>query len=261
MSVELTTIKGGINRLRTKGKARADSLFKLTNGYVSTSGTIKRRPGTIRTASLPAGTFGLVGFEGKFHVFATSLVSGLPSDYVCHVLRHPAGSSVDLKKIHFAKPFLAALYVVAEFDNDDEDVYHFWLQQADVWEADTEYSANEFVTPTTLNGLVYRATRLGEPKPSWAANAPRTVGDFVEPTIYNEYFYEAIETEGDSPRSAGIEPIWPTNSGETIIENSDSEEADENTSASPPAPPSQDSPQATTVARYARIAALRGGFL
>lgn len=168
--------------------------------------------------------------------------------YVTHVLKHP--DNLALKKIHFASPYLGALYVVAEYVNDD--VYHFWLQAAEDWAADTEYSANQFAQPTTPNGLVYKATRLGDPNPSWAPNVPREVADLIEPTTYNEYYYEVVETNGDSPRSAGIEPIWPTNTGETIVENSETAEADENTSVSPPAPPSADNPQADTLERYRR---------
>jgi hypothetical protein len=256
MSVELTTIRGGINRLRVKGKARADSLYKLTNGYVNEDGSISNRPGTVRVATLPAGTFGLVGFAGKLHVFATSLIA-VPDGYVCHVLKHPDDQA--LKKVHFAVPFLGALYVVAEFANGD--IYHFWLQPADAWQANHEYAANEFVTPTTPNGFVYKATRLDDPNPSWAPNVPRTVGDLIEPTVYNEYFYEAVETNGDSPRSASIEPIWPTNTGEQITENSEAQVPDENTSVAPPAPPSGNQPQQAVLDKYMRSIAGRGGVL
>lgn len=245
----LTVIKGGLSRLRTKGAALKDTLFKLTNGHVTFEKTVVRRPGTLRHATLPSGTFGLLGFDGGFHVFATSVVASLPADVTLHVLLHPGGE--DLKKIHFAKPYLGAIYVVAEFDNDD--VYHFWLQPAeDDWQADTEYSANEFVTPTTPNGFVYKATRLGDAKQSWAPNVPREVGDEIEPTTYNEYYYEAIEANGDNPRSAEFEPVWPTNTGETIIENAASEESDENESVSGPEPPSANRPQVDRTGRYRR---------
>lgn len=51
-SVALTTVRGGINRQRTKGGALEDSLYDLVNGYVSESKTVVVRPGTFRHANL-----------------------------------------------------------------------------------------------------------------------------------------------------------------------------------------------------------------
>lgn len=55
-SVALTTIKGGINRQRTKGGALEDSLYDLVNCYVTKSKTVKIRPGTPRIANLFSAT-------------------------------------------------------------------------------------------------------------------------------------------------------------------------------------------------------------
>jgi hypothetical protein len=41
--VPVTTLRGGINRLRTKGGARADELYDLLNGYVDQAGGISNR--------------------------------------------------------------------------------------------------------------------------------------------------------------------------------------------------------------------------
>jgi hypothetical protein len=97
----LTTIAGGINRLRTKGAASRDALFDLLNGYVTMSNTVVPRPGTNRNADLtmggtvPAGTTkGLVAFEDGFWVFSNTPVGDVPDNYNCVVLVHPAVNSV-----------------------------------------------------------------------------------------------------------------------------------------------------------------------
>jgi hypothetical protein len=41
--IPLTAIKGGINRTRTKGGARADTLYDLLNVYVTEDGTVQAR--------------------------------------------------------------------------------------------------------------------------------------------------------------------------------------------------------------------------
>ena len=214
----LTTIKGGLNRLRTKGAALKDSLYELKNGYVTVERTVEVRPGTILEHTLPAGTLGLVAYNSKFHVFASDDVSGIDTDnFTLHILRAPDGE--DLTTIHFAKPFLGALYVAAEFA--DGDIYHFWLQDPDAWAASTTYDANKIIEPTTENSYVYRATRLGPPYPKWTPGAPLTVGDKIEPTTYNGFYFEVVAVNGDNPRTGTTEPDFDVTEGAIVVETVD----------------------------------------
>jgi hypothetical protein len=226
--VALTTVKGGINRLRTKGAASKDALYDLLNGYVTTQKTVKVRPGTYRRASVP-GTKGLCSFDESLHVFAASSVA-VPAGYTLHLLTHPAGtnedgSAIDIAEIHFAAPFMGFLYVVAEFEDADFDhglgsVFHFWLQTGDVWQADTVYKLGDIVTPTVANGRAYQATRLGAAYQSWKKGVERELGDIVEPTVYNDFYYTAVEVIGENPVSGETEPVWPTSDGERVAEDS-----------------------------------------
>lgn len=181
----------------------------------------------------------------------------LPVGFVLDILLHPFDPDAELVAIHFAEPFLGALYVVAEFD--DGGIYHYWLQNADPWEANHEYTANVFVTPTDPNGFTYIGTRLGQPFPAWTPGAPRTAGNgssippsIIEPTEYNEYYFTAIDTQGDNPSSGTVEPVWPTVTGATIVENSDGSTPASSGSATPPDPPAPNTPQSTTTERYDR---------
>lgn len=224
----LTTVKGGLNRLRTKGAALKDSAYDLLNGYVTSEKTVKVRPGTILEDTLTTGTVGLVAFENKFHVFSHTAVAGLPSDYELHVLHGPSGTT--LSTIHFAEPFLGVLYVVAEFS--DGTIYHYWLRDASTWAQDTVYEANQIVQPTSVNGFVYRATRLELANPLWAPNIDRAVNDKVEPTTPNNYYFEVTQVFGSSPASSDAEPAWADpEEGELFIENTDGGSA-----ATPPTP-------------------------
>lgn len=256
-TVPLTTQKGGIDRLRTKGGARADTLYDALNAHVTEQYTIKPRPGTERTASLPAGTVGLTAFAGKLHVFASSSVDLSSFDDIeLHILLHPGDPDASVREIHFAQPFLGALYVAAEFD--DDTIHHYWLQAGKTWQAETEYGVHEFVVPTTANGFVYRARRFGDPYPAWSPGVKRTAGNGssvepsrIEPTVYNEYYYEAVETAGNNPRSGSVEPDWPTNTGQQIVENTDGFDAGQPNQANPPDPPSGNKPQDFEDSKYA----------
>lgn len=226
----LTTVKGGITRLRTKGAALKDSLFDLLNGYITAARTVMVRPGTFLTETLPAGTIGLVAFEGNLHVFASNLVASIPSGYVLDVLKSPDGD-LAITVIHFAEPFMGALYVAAEFS--DGNIYHYWVRSAATWLPDNEYDLGELVTPTIQDGFAYKATRLGNPFPSWTPAAPRAVDDIIEPTVYSGYYFKVIQVIGDEPRSGDLEPAWPTTAGATIIEDTDGASVPD---ATPPTP-------------------------
>jgi hypothetical protein len=218
----LTVIKAGLSRQRVKGAALKDTLYDLLNGYVTTEKTVKVRPGTLLSQTLTTGTVGLVHHDAKFHVFADATVAGLPADYELHILKSPDDSSFDLTRIHFAEPFLGALYVVAEFAGGG--IYHYWLQDASDWEATTDYEIGDVVSPTTPNGFVYKARRLAQANPAWSAGTPRAVTDVVEPTVENGFKYTVTQVVGPTPRSGSVEPEWPTEVGAVIIEDLDTED-------------------------------------
>lgn len=254
----LTVVRGGINRQRIRGGASPDNLYDLLNGYVTAAGTLVARPGTFRETTLHPATRGLVAFDGTRHVFCHSQVD-VPEGYTLHVLHHPDsvdGYTIELARIHFAAPMMGALYVAAEFE--DGAIYHYWLQQVDVWQQDTHYFANTMVRPSIPNGLVFQASRIGQPYPAWTADVPRSdgfVGDYgqsiVEPTVYNDFYYPCVLTGGDNPRSGTTEPEWPTEAGEQVIEYADG--GDETLEPAPPNPPSTDTPQEEIRERYERI--------
>lgn len=219
----LTVIKGGLNRQRTKGAALKDSLFDLLNGFVSTEKTVKVRPGTLLTETLTPGTKGLVHFDGGFHVFAVSAVA-VPAGYTLHLLKSPDDETLALKRVHFAEPFLGALYVAAEFV--DNRTYHYWLASADAWLPDNAYAINETIEPTVSNGFVYKARRLSAPNPAWTENTPRVAGDVIEPTTETGFKYTVSQVIGPNPRSGPLQPIWPKSIGAIIVEDLDDATAD-----------------------------------
>ena len=249
----LTVIKGGINRQRTKGGARADTLYDLVNGYVTDAETVVARDGCFRDATLDPLTRGLVAFDGFRHTFSHESVD-VPSGYMLHVLHHPDANEdypIELERIHFAAPMMGALYVVAEFL--DGSTFHYWLQQPDDWEANMIYTNGALVKPTVENGIAYQASRIGDAYPAWAPNVPRFDGtdayevSIIEPTVYNDFYYVCIEALGTNPRSGTAEPEWPTEDGAQITEETDGVVTAE---PAPPTPPSTNAPASGTEERY-----------
>lgn len=220
-TVQLSNLKQGIQRIRDKGGASPDSLYDLLNGYVTIDGSIKSRPGTELHATLPAGTVGLMPWDGRLVVFATSAKTGLPAGVDCEVIAHPTDAAQPLKYIWFARPMMDYPYVVAEFGNGD--VFHYWLQgsfSADSgWKANHVYGLDEVVVPG--NGLAYRAKRLNPADPVWKAGEAHAMTDVREPTTFNKYKYTVTQVGGDNPRSGTVEPEWPTNDGDVVTEWAD----------------------------------------
>lgn len=213
----LTAVKAGITRLRDKGGASPDSVYDLLNGYVTAARTIACRPGTRIDVQLPAGTKGLVWFHSHWVAFSHNVTPSADPDVEIEVIRHPSAPETPLKEIHFALPFLGYLYVVAEFA--DGLVRHYWLEKGEPWQAGRIYLPGTLVRPTTDNGMVYRVESDRAGYVPWAPNVSRAIGDVVVPTTDNGYRYVVSGVVGSSPRSGTSEPVWPTNPGETVIED------------------------------------------
>jgi hypothetical protein len=216
--VPLTALKGGINRLRTKGGARSDWLYDLLNGYIDQAGSISPREGTIRAAALNGNTVGLCSFNDFFNVFGTSLV-GVPGGYKCNLLIHPTDATQTLTRIWFAQPFMGFLYVVAQFANDD--IFHYWLQDNGSWEPSTVYKTGDIILPTVENGLAYQAVRDMPANPLWSSQTVIALDAIIEPTQYTGFAYKAIAVAGTSPHTGSTEPIWPATINATIQEFGD----------------------------------------
>lgn len=215
----LTKSKGGINRQQVVGSPPAASLYELLNGYLYNGQRYVSRQGTRATHDLPVGlTKGLCAFNGEFVVFSTALQT-VPPGVTCEVLIHPTIEGLLLREIHFAGPFLRFLYVVAEFSNGD--VFHYWLQRQSDWAANTIYQLGDLVEPTTPNGFIYQALRLGAPNPLWSPDAPRANGNIVEPTVADGYYYTVVDTDGTNPRSGATEPTWNAADGAFTFEDVD----------------------------------------
>ncbi len=217
-TVSLSALKSGMTRLRVKGAASPESLFELTNGWINAIDMPQIRPGAPVDQLLPPSTVGLCSFHEQLVVFSHQ-ANTMPAGYLCEVIKHPTAQNVPLARIHFAAPFVGFLYVAVEFA--DGLVRHYWLQRRDVWQASHNYQLGDLVEPTTPNGFLYEAVRIGDPGLLWAPNVVRTVGDVVEPTVPNGFEYHCINTLGSNPRSGTTEPVWPTTEGATVNEDTD----------------------------------------
>ena len=217
-AINLSTQKGGISRLRDKGGASPETLYDLTNGYVTTAKTIRARPGLTTAITLMPGTVGLTAFNSQFYVFSAAPVAQSNPDVTTVVLPHPSNPARTLTFIHFAQPFLGRLYVVAEFD--DGSIFHYWVTNAAAWQANTVYGYLQQVQPTAINGFYYEVTNISNVG-AWRAGETIVLNDERQPTTYNGFKFRATSVVGTAPvKTSDTEPTWPTTEGGTVIEYS-----------------------------------------
>lgn len=254
--VRLTLTKGGIDRQRPSGSPSQDVLYDFVNGYRNQALVAVNRPGSVCVNDLPPATKGFVIYRGIKYVFSHQFADAGDDDVICEVLLHPIVPGMALRRIHFAGPFLQYLYVVAEFLNGS--IFHYWLRRGATWAPETRHQLGDLVEPTTPNGYVYQARRIGDPNPLWAREVPRVVGDRVEPTTADGNYYEVIDTLGAAPRSGAIEPTWNTEDGALTYEDTEGADVPQPPSTGPTTPPS--TPGVGIEDRYGNSAGSRPGW-
>jgi hypothetical protein len=216
----ITVLAGGINRLRVKGGAAANSLYDLQNAWITNAGAVVPREGTIRAATLDSSTVGLAAANGQFNIFSSAFSTAtLPANYVLNVLSNPVNSSSSPTTIWYAKPFMGFPYVVASFS--DGTVHHYWLQNNGTWTSSTDYTSASIVLPPVLNGLAYQGVRDFPPNPAWTPETIITSASYVEPNTATGFCYQAIATTGTPVHTGAVEPVWPTTAGAIIQEFGD----------------------------------------
>lgn len=243
--IPLYNLKQGINRLRIKGGANPSSLYDLVNGWIAVDGSIAPREGTIRAQALTSNTKGLMADDGIFNVFSITQQS-VPSGYVDNLLINPNDATQAIQTIWFAKPFMGFPYVVAQFVNGD--VFHYWLQNAGSWAANTVYTTGTLILPlTTPTGLAYLAQRISAVNPSWQPETGIALNTVIEPTQYTGYQYKAVAVAGTSPHTGASEPVWPIVSAGTIQEFGDFDTSATDAGTTQGSTPSTAQPLATTI--------------
>lgn len=171
--------EGGLDLRPAAALSRANILRVLSNAYVTTGRSIKKRPCASLVATLEAGTVGLKASGTKLRTFyghgaaithANSLF--LPTR-APHITTGAAPS-----KIHYCDQFNALPYVVAEYG--DGTTRHHYLDDPGVWVTLTAYGSGIFRRPTTVNGFRYEVTTGGTTaaaEPTWPTTIGATVVD------------------------------------------------------------------------------------
>ena len=174
---------GGLDVRPAAALAKPNILRTLTNGYITTGKAIRKRPCLSLEATLEAGTVGLKAFGGKLNTFygAGAAITHADTRFVPRRVPHITTGAAPTK-IHYCDQYNALAYVAAEYG--DGTFRHHYLDDPGAWAPATAYAVGVFRRPTAANGFRYEVT--------------------------------AIAGTGTS---GGVEPVWPTTIGATVIDN------------------------------------------
>ena len=125
-TISFQDFSSGLDLRKGASVSDANRLRNLTNCYITTGKTIRKRPGLTVVANLEAGTVGLKSAGGKLNTFySTGTVTHADTRFVAHKIAHPTLTSLNLSKIHYADSFNGFIYASAEYTNGD--IKHHYL--------------------------------------------------------------------------------------------------------------------------------------
>lgn len=148
-SITFDRFDGGLDTRKGASVSDANRLRDLKNAYITTGRAIKKRPGLELTASLEAGTKGLVSGRGKLNTFFKygAGITHADSRFIAHALAHTTGpvagySAGSISNIEYAEVFSGYFYVSATYS--DGSTYHYYL--------DTEVDINRITDAACPHG-------------------------------------------------------------------------------------------------------------
>ena len=125
-AITFADFSSGLDLRKGASVSDANRLRKLTNCFVTTGKTIKKRPGLTLVTTLETGTQGLRAAGGKLNTFyGSGTITHADTRFVANKITHPTTSTLAVKKIHFADVFNGFVYVSAEYV--DGSIKHHYL--------------------------------------------------------------------------------------------------------------------------------------
>lgn len=117
----------GLDLRKGPSTSDANRLRVLTNAYVTTGKTIKKRPGTVKEAVLEPGTVGLSAGKGKLNTFyaGAGTVTHANPLFVANKIVHPTTGALTLSRVWYCDVFNGFLYVAGEYQ--DTSIVHSYI--------------------------------------------------------------------------------------------------------------------------------------
>lgn len=129
-SISFERFDYGLDLRKGASTSDANRLRVLKNAYTTEGRTIRKRPGTVKIATLEAGTEGLFAGRGKLNTFygGTSTITHANSLFQANSVRSPITAGLAVSKVHYADVFNGFMYAAVEYTSGE--IKHHYLDGA-----------------------------------------------------------------------------------------------------------------------------------
>lgn len=215
-SITLDRFDYGLDLRKGQSTSDANRLRVLKNAHVTEGKTIRKRPGTVKIATLEPGTQGLFAGRGKLNTFYGGVADLTHADplFEANKVTSPDDSSLEVENVYYGDVFNGFIYSAVEYS--DGSIRHHYLDNPSTWTASTTYKLGDYYRATTPGDLRFKVTSVAAGLAAWQASHAYALGTFARPVAANGLRYK-VTTAGNS---AATEPAWPTVAGETVVDGS-----------------------------------------
>lgn len=204
----------GLDLRKGLSTSDANRLRVLKNAHATEGRTIRKRPGTVKVATLETGTTGLFSGNGKLNTFygGTTPINHANTLFKSNNVQSPINSALNLSEVHFGDVFNGFMYAAVQYTSGE--IKHHYIDSPSTFPATTLVALNSYFQPAAPNGFRYKVTDVSIGATAWAAAVAKSLANFVKPTVSNKYRYECT-TAGTT---GATEPTWPTVDGSSVVD-------------------------------------------
>lgn len=216
-AITFSDFKLGLDLRKGASVSEANRLRVLDNGYITTGGTIHKRPGLVLQTVLETGTKGLRAANGKLHTFyATGSITHADTTFVANKVAHPTLPAMEVAKVHYADVFNGYIYASVQYNNGD--IRHHYLDGSSPTHiADTNCPNTAAVTKKAskifaVKDDVVRFSKTNNPRDWTEASNAGFLGVGVQqsgvtyPTALGEYAGNLVVFFPDSAQVWSVDP-------------------------------------------------------
>lgn len=126
-SISFEKFDYGLDLRMGKSTSDANRLRVLRNAHATEGQTIRKRPGTVKVATLEPGTVGLFAGKGKLNTFygGTSTITHANPLFEANHAQHPTNDALAVTKVHYSDVFNNFVYAAVEYSNADIKHHYF----------------------------------------------------------------------------------------------------------------------------------------
>lgn len=164
----------GLDLRKGQSTSDANRLRVLKNAYATEGRTIRKRPGTVKVATLEAGTTGLFAGNGKLNTFygGTTAITHANTLFRANNARNSVTAGLAITEVHWSDVFNGFLYASVQYSNGVIN-HHYFDGAAPGATHIVDVNCPNTKQVTKIASKIWAVNAVGDTVRYSAANAPR----------------------------------------------------------------------------------------